>query len=381
MSTKARVLFVSPVSDVKGGAERVLLDLLANPWLEPVLTVPEPGELSAAAERLNVCFACYHPTGLVGVHRPPRLSQMAAAVVDVFRCALRIRHIARAQRCDLIHTNGLKAHAIAVVLRVMFGFRVVVHLHDIAYSRLERGIWLTIGTLVTRVIVVSRACWPGPALGKVIVLQNGVRPVRSIVSIPSRLDQIRLGFVGRYHPHKSLDLLLDWVGAARAAGLDVTLVMRGRPDVDHLAYWARICSRIKVEGLEPYVTDQGWQHGAATYADIDFVLVSSEVPDPAPLVIPEAMMAGIVVIGYPAGGIPQLVPSGTGTLVRTPAEFVAALRSYLETPGLYEGVRAAANRHVKIAHDPEALALRFASICQSTLSLSEQNIPAASASP
>ena len=378
---KTRVLFVSPVSEAKGGAERALIELLSNPWLDCALAVPEYGELGIAAERRNVACACYHPTALSSVHRPPRLSQMAAAVVDTFRCALRIRRIARAHSCDLIHTNGLKAHAIGVLLRILFGFQVVVHLHDIPYSKLERMIWRGISLFANRVIVVSSPCWPGTMTKKVFVLPNGVRAVSSLPAPAPKPNNVRLGFVGRYHPHKGLDLLLDWVGAARDAGLDVGLVTRGRPDPDHPLYWPRICDRIKAEGREPYVIDQGWQNGERTYQDIDFLLVPSDIPDPAPLVIPEAMMAGVVVIGFPAGGIPSLIPPGTGSLARSPLEFVAALRTYLQTPGLYEEVRAAAYRHVKVAHDPDVLAQRFASICSALRSTKTKERPASGSAP
>jgi glycosyltransferase involved in cell wall biosynthesis len=361
---RPRVLFISPVSDMKGGAERVLLELLANPWLQPVLAVPEPGELSDAAERAGVRWACYHPTALSGVHRPPKLSQILAAIIDTFRCASRLRRIAREQRCDLIHTNGLKADALGMILRGLFGCRVLVHLHDIPYTRVERLIWRGIGLFATRVIVVSQPCWPGRPTGRVVVLRNAVKVVRPPATTSPRLDKMRLGFVGRYHPNKGLDVLLDWVKGARDAGIAISLVMRGRPDPDHPDYWARIRGRIKNEKLEAFVTDQGWRPNGNVYEDIDVLLVPSERPDPAPLVIPEAMAAGLVVIGFPSGGIPDLIPPGTGSLASTTDAFVDALRAYRDTPGFYEQVRAAGYRHVQTAHDPKSLANRFAAICR-----------------
>jgi hypothetical protein len=47
-SARPVVLFVSAVADRKGGAETVLLDLLRNPAIQPVLAVPEQGQLAAA---------------------------------------------------------------------------------------------------------------------------------------------------------------------------------------------------------------------------------------------------------------------------------------------------------------------------------------------
>ena len=48
---KPRVLFLSPVPDFKGGAERSLWDLVANPQIEPLLVVPAEGALSTRTAR------------------------------------------------------------------------------------------------------------------------------------------------------------------------------------------------------------------------------------------------------------------------------------------------------------------------------------------
>ena len=248
---RPRVLFVTPVSYLYGGAERVLVELLANPSIEPVLAVPEFGELSAAAERLRVPVACYHPTALLNVHRPPRLSQIAAAVIDAFRCAIRLRNIARKQNCTVMHTTGLKAHALVPILGGLLRARVMVHLHDIPYTRVERIIWRLIAAFAAVVIVVSDACWPGRLGGKVVVLKNGMR--LGSAEPPQGSWQphrpLRLGFIGRYHPNKGLDLLLDWVKTARDADIPLSVVMRGRADPNHREYWERICQRIRSEGL------------------------------------------------------------------------------------------------------------------------------------
>ena len=362
---KPRVLFVSPVSDKKGGAERVLLELLSNRELVSVLAVPEYGELSKFAQDHDVPVGCYYPTALVQVHRPLRLRRMVAAVVDSFRCARRLSRMARAQRCDLIHTNGLKAHVLGAIVSILFRARVIVHLHDIPYSGPERLIWRLIGACVARVIIVSEPCWPGPRAGAVAVLPNPVWPISAELRQSKGPQSLRLGFVGRYHPHKGMDLLLDWIKAASIAGLKFNLVLRGRPDSDHPAYWSRIRHRIQAEDLASLVEDQGWQESGAAYDDLDFLLVPSELPDPAPLVIPEAMTAGVVVIGYPAGGVPGLIPAGTGMLARTPVEFVDALRSCLESPYLYQAIRKAAYLHVRDANDPASVARQFADICLS----------------
>jgi len=56
-----RVLFVSAVSDLRGGAEKVLQDMLANPQIEPVLALPAPGPLVAVAAEHNCPVVYFEP--------------------------------------------------------------------------------------------------------------------------------------------------------------------------------------------------------------------------------------------------------------------------------------------------------------------------------
>src|SRR5262249_13693360 len=76
------------------------------------------------------------------------------------------------------------------------------------------------------------------------------------------------------------------------------------------------------------------------YRDIDVLLVPSNIPDPAPLVVMEAMSAGIVVAGYPAGGIPSMVENGrTGILADTPDAIARELVRLTTSPEAFAAMR------------------------------------------
>ena len=164
---------------------------------------------------------------------------------------------------------------------------------------------------------------------------------------PPRLElkpPIRLGFVGRFHPHKGLDLLIDWVLAARHAGIDWRLVLRGRASPEDVNYWQRIEARFREVGIADLITIEGWKDWQndwrRVYADIDVLLVPSNWPEPLGRVIMEALGSGVPSIAYPAGGIPTLVKHGvTGYLADTPSSFVAALGSLLADPASFQTVR------------------------------------------
>ena len=367
--TKPRVLYVSPVSDFKGGAEVVLRHMLANPHIEPVLAVPEEGAVSNAARAQGLTVCCYHPTAMLHVHRPPRLWPMLAALADAVRCALRLKRIAQAHQCVLIHSNGLKAHVLCAILGLVTGMRTVVHLHDIPYRRSERLIWRLIAGCVSRVVIVSRPCFPRALLPPhVTVVHNGIHVSGEPQPTPAAGAQLRLGFVGRFHPNKGMDVLLDWFASIRAHGVDATLIIRGRPDPDLPEYWSDIQNRIVEAELHPYVKYDGWITGEATYAGLDMLLVTSKTPDPLPLVVLEAMSAGVVVAGYAAGGVPEMIENGrTGLLATDREDLAARVTALWAAPARFNQLRANAQEHVKTQFSMERFHWRLLQVYQAVL--------------
>ena len=382
--TGPRVLFVSPVSDLKGGAEVVMRHMLANPHIRPVLAVPEEGPVAEAARAEGVEVCCYHPSAMLRVHRPPRPGPMLAALADAFRCAFRLRRLARAHDCSVIHSNGLKPHMLCAILGLLTGMRTLVHLHDIPYRWSERVIWTLIARCVGRVVIVSRPCFPGSSLPRhVTVVHNGIRMLSDALLPPAATGPLRLGFVGRFHPNKGMDVLIDWFASIRARGVPATLTIRGRPDPNMPEYWSAIQARIKDEGLSPYVHYDGWVTGVATYAGIDMLLLTSKTPDPLPLVVPEAMSAGVVVAGYAAGGVPEMITDGrTGLLASEREDLAARVAALWADPARFAQLRAAAHEHVRFEFAMERFHQRLAEIYQAMLgSRLTASAPAASDRP
>lgn len=340
-----RVLFLSPVGHLKGGAERNLVDLFDMADVDPVLAVPEPGPLSVEAERRGIPVVTFRMGAIAEVHRPLNLLTMLSASWDAIRCARRVSQLCRSYRCEFVHSNGMKTHVIACLARVFFGVRVVQHFNDIPYSKLERRVWRLLGFVADRVIVLSRPCWPAAALPR------NVRIIPSALTVPPGPPEwrepkrpIRLGFVGRFHPQKGLDLLIDWVVAARDAGIDWRLVLRGRASPEDTEYWHRIEARFHEAGIANRITVEGWRDWQgdwrAVYSDVDVLLVPSIQPEPLGRVIMEAMGSGVPAIAYPAGGIPTLVKHGsTGYLAASPASFVTALQQLVSDPANFNVIR------------------------------------------
>jgi glycosyltransferase involved in cell wall biosynthesis len=346
-----KVLFVSAVSDLRGGAEQVLLDMLANPKIEPILALPAPGPLDSVAARYNSPVIYFNPGSISGVHRPLKLISALRSIPDSIRCSALLRRAARQYGCEIIHSNGLKVHVLAS-LATLFRRRLrsVMHLHDIPYSAVERSVWRILGRGADRVVVVSRPCWPSPQLpAHVRVIPNGVATNNADIgsTAAARPGVFRLGFVGRFHPHKGLLLLVEWVAAARDGGLNFEVHLRGGPDPDRPAHWQLVQQRMAERGLLSRVHVDGWRSGNAIYAELDALAVPSDHPDPLPRVVLEAGARGLPVIALPSGGIPSMIADGkTGFLVNNTAEFVAVLRKLIRDPSLREAVGKAAQQHI-----------------------------------
>lgn len=185
---------------------------------------------------------------------------------------------------------------------------------------------------------------PSQALGAEYV-RLGLRPEKLAVSdygfvrfnaAPrSPGDRLRVGFVGTLVWHKGAHVLLDAIRGLPADRIDVKLF--GNPD--HFPDYMRDLEA-RASGL-PVRFMGGFERSRTreVYGQIDVLVVPSLWPENSPLVIHEAFMAGIPVIGARQGGIPELVTHGEHGLIYdafSAADLRAALARVLNEPGLLE---------------------------------------------
>jgi glycosyltransferase involved in cell wall biosynthesis len=242
--------------------------------------------------------------------------------------------------------------------RLLGGPPVVVHIRDVPFTPAEKLIWRFLATVATRMFVVSRACWPWKRLpANIKIVHNGIATPEGPLPPRALSSPLTIGFVGRLHPFKGLHLLVDWLAEGRKRGLDLRLVVRGKARDGEEAYVTEVEKTVAARHLESYCRFEGQRSGLNDiYRGLDVVAVPSSVPDPFPRAVMESLSLGIPVVGYPAGGIPDMIRDReTGYLVTSADSFVAAIADLTASQANYDRIRDAGYDWVRQTLSLEAL--------------------------
>jgi glycosyltransferase involved in cell wall biosynthesis len=330
-SKRYRVLFFSPVSYYKGGAERSLMDLIGNPSVEPIVLTPVEGPINDAMRKRQVETRVLNFGTIGNVHRPFRLVDGLTTIAALIRSAKGLIEICNREKIDIVHSNGLKAHVISSVARRLGGKPAILHIRDIPLTRTEKLTWKFLCLAADKLVLVSHACWPADRLPeKTCVIYNGMSAGTHVAAVrqKSTSQGIVVGFIGRLHPSKGLHMLLEWLSFAIKRGLNVRLVVRGSYSADSPQYEGDISALIRRLALADNVSVEGFiDDPDRVYDGVDVVCVPSHVPDPLPRAVMEAMTYGIPVLAFPTGGIPEMIENGkSGFFVRNAAEFAAIVK-------------------------------------------------------
>jgi len=161
--------------------------------------------------------------------------------------------------------------------------------------------------------------------------------------LTGRGKPFRLLFFGRILPYKGVPMLLDAFAQLRAAGIDATLTVVGRGEIDAPA------ERKTQPGL---TIETGW---VAPDAIGDILACADAVVLPyleasQSGVAAAAYGAGVPVVATPVGGLSEQVIDGiTGTRAVRPtaAAFADAIQRLIQTAGLYETCRIGVDAHAR----------------------------------
>ncbi|MEX0707126.1 MAG: glycosyltransferase family 4 protein [Woeseia sp.] len=298
------------------GAERVQ-DLLAD-------ELPEHG--------YEVGFACLKP-GIFPDKRHSSRAPLYALPMSSgrdFRVVLELARLVRKENYRLIHTHTVRGAMVGQVAATLTGVPMVHHVHSPSARDTEstwrnhRNAFVERASLVRarRLITVSDSLRHylvsrGYGEKRIRVVCNGVPMLEKTRAPLCRGETLTLGTVALFRPRKGLEVLLDALGHLRKTGMDVRLLAIGPFETE--GYEASVRLKLQRDGLEDHVTFVGFtQTVAAHFRQMHVFVLPSLFGEGMPMVVLEAMAAGLPVISTQVEGIPEVIHDGREGLLVEP---------------------------------------------------------------
>ncbi|MDD2852267.1 MAG: glycosyltransferase [Desulfuromonadaceae bacterium] len=318
--------------------------------------------------------------------------------------ALDILRFARAEQVDILHSHGYKGNILFGFLpRFVRCFPMISTLHGWTWSggmtRMRVYEWLDSLSLsrVDRVVTVSSAMQNHPRLKNrrdlaLEVVPNGIPLDERNISQnfpppfqgegrggdgfrkeadlnPEIIAFCRSGFtigaIGRLSPEKAFDALLEVVAALSAQGTDIRLVILGEGGLraSHEAAVSKL-------GIEKNVLMPGYIPDAKRYLPFFNLFAMPSLTEGLPMVLLEAMLAGVPIIATRVGGIPEVLQEGSCGLLINPdcrEELERGITNVMHNPeAAGERVKAAKLR-VTDTYSSRVMAEKYLAIYQSVL--------------
>lgn len=263
---------------------------------------------------------------------------------------------------QLLHCHGFKADIYGLIASKWIGIPAVATHHGWTHGRTLIRLYERLDAVAlrffSRVVAVSESA--SHEMGRLEVprerlriIYNGIdlSMVQRNSSAASRTkwgippdDQV-VGIVGRLSPEKGHGVFLDAAQRVLARRPHTTFLIVGEGELR-----VALASRARSLGIERSVRFLGFQQDMAQiYSALD-LLVSSSFREGTPMVLLEAMAAGVPVIATSVGGVPELVGSQGATLLVAPgdpAPFATAICDLLAHPEKRSALTMSARQRVE----------------------------------
>ncbi|WP_437180931.1 glycosyltransferase family 4 protein [Pseudomonas azerbaijanoccidentalis] len=331
------------------GAERMLLDhCLATPGQHQVLFLDAPYELLARFREAGVdCRGC---TGL-----------------GALLAHLRER---RAER-PLINTHNFKGLLFGWVGASLLRLPLVITQHGFTPRSRKQKFYTWLSLQLCRTASVNRVVCVAESIAalhrqasvcaeKLQVIPNGLPAANDLQPHNAQRQRWLAGYVGRLSSEKGPDLFLDALIPLCQQYPQLDAVMLGDgPERDSLL------ARINEAGLQARITLPGYQTDMrAWWRQLDALVISSRT-EGTPMILLEAMQAGVPVVAFGVGGIPDVLEDRHNGLLATPADSAALARhvgTLLREPALAHHLIDNARRTQLDRYDLKALAERWSQL-------------------
>ncbi|MBM4092835.1 MAG: glycosyltransferase family 4 protein [Planctomycetes bacterium] len=335
------------------GAERVQ-DLLAQ-------RLPEFG--------FDVRFACVKP-GLFASSRQCRdapLHEVPMRSRLDMRSAWRLANIVRQSGSVLLHAHTPRSLMVARVAAMLTGLPLVYHVHSPTSRDTTRAVrnWLNNTTErisltgVDRLITVSQSLArhmrdEGFSPGRIVTVPNGVPAIESPPSRSTPRATWTIGTVALFRPRKGLEVLLE--SLAQLRDRSVPCVLRAVGPFETPAYESSVRRLATQLGVDPLIRWAGFTNDVpAELATMDLFVLPSLFGEGLPMVVLEAMAAGVPVVATRVEGVPEAIREGVDGFLATPADaedLARAIESVVRAPDTWQTLsRNCVDRHARYFSD------------------------------
>jgi glycosyltransferase involved in cell wall biosynthesis len=285
---------------------------------------PLVGDLEAAGARVIYLDICR----LERLANPRQIVEFLCRFVQSLRQLLRI---IREERIDLVYTNSSAIQVGALAARLA-GIPNVWHIREIWTEPrwLTKPLYRYVYALSHRIIAISHAVAQGNfgrADGKIHVVRDGIDRSR-FTRLDQRAAAIRQRYrldtswpivttVARMVPQKGLASFVDAARRLRDAGVNARFCIAGDiPRPMYARYKAELQDEIQLNQIADRVHLLGWVEDVPALLHTSNIFVLASIgPEGAGLVIPEAWLSGIAVIGPDHSGPAELIRHGENGLL------------------------------------------------------------------
>jgi glycosyltransferase involved in cell wall biosynthesis len=330
------------------GAERMLLDhCLATPGQHQVLFLDAPAELIARFRDAGVdAHGC---AGLGGL----------------------LRHL-RQRRSEhpLINTHNFKGLLFGWIGATLLRLPLVITQHGFTPRSRKQKFYTWLSLQLCRTASVDRVVCVAESIAvlhrqasvraeKLQVIPNGLPAAAAMLPVLDRQRWLA-GYVGRLSSEKGPDLFLDALIPLCHQHPQLDAVMLGDgPESEALQ------ARIIAAGLQQRIRLPGYQTDMQPWwRQLDALVISSRT-EGTPMILLEAMQAGVPVVAFGVGGIPDVLQHRQSGLLATPADSAALARqldTLLSEPNLARQLCDNAKRTQQDRYDLKALAERWSQL-------------------
>ncbi len=300
------------------GAERVQ-DLLA---------------LRLPAEGIAVAFACLKRGRFESMRQAvetPLVEIPMRGRADIL-AAWQVATLVRRRGVQILHTHGAGALMVGRTAAALIGVPIVHHVHGNTSSEFSSRRFTRLNALTERILLAKtqRVIAVSPSVaaylrsvgvpeGRISLIPNGV-PSRTS-RLASRVEHSPpvLGFVGLLRPRKGLEVLLESAYLLSQRGIEFRIRIVGR--FEEVAYERQIHALAERLGLAAVIDWRGFRREVDLELDrMSLLVFPSILPEGMPMVLLEAMAAGVPIVASDIPGVRGLLTNGKHALLVPPEQ-------------------------------------------------------------